>query len=741
MGNGKRAIVVGVNDYRRDPLSGCVSDAESIAEVLTLENFDFDVALVTDADATRNGILRRLRPAAAATGSILPFYFAGHGVVDGGSGYILTHDEDDYDPGLSLAELASIMEDASANYDHVIAILDSCQSGSIEYSGARGPLTAAIVNAEVQSVNASRIVMAACRPDQAAFETDGDSSRGAFTSVLIDGLLGDAVDFDGCVTAHSLFDYVSQAMDTSKQMPVFKGDAAGSVVIGSDFTPRVGAPIDHGQANKILAKAQQLIDKYQLKQTNELSQVSRRRDTGLLACAVELTEISRWFEDTAAGAPDIVREEIWRSSLEALMNYRSALSHVGVGDNIPVGHVDRLIGAGGFGHVWKVDGAAGVVAYKVFHGAELSDKVKPMRFRTGYHSMKKLQHPRIVQVYELTEAPLGFTMQFIDGTDLRSAPVDRASVGEILSLFFDIADTVRFAHAAGVVHRDIKPENVVMGWDKDFQRFVPFLTDFDLAYVETQRTVTVNLVGGVINYAAPEQFYASRGEMSRAATVDVYALSQLFFFLVTGRDPRADRPEENFAALRDALAAIAERSVAEPLFVMYQSCTSLDPASRLSSVEELCAVLLQAQTAYQETLLGLPQTPEEVARQVAYAYAGPSGYTQYDESVHVRSRSNTVSMTIKPRGVARDGISDFTIHFEVSGKFGVQGASSGANARQFINQRIDRRTARFDKVTRTAGSHGFFETTMTIAGVRCDRSGVVLLGDLMSSVLAAIEDW
>ena len=78
-----QAVVVGVQEYAplvaASTLKGCINDAESIAEAL--RQMGFQVTLLTNAKATRQGILDSL---AAAKASVKPterfvFYFAGHG--------------------------------------------------------------------------------------------------------------------------------------------------------------------------------------------------------------------------------------------------------------------------------------------------------------------------------------------------------------------------------------------------------------------------------------------------------------------------------------------------------------------------------------------------------------------------------------------------------------------------------------------------------------------------------------
>lgn len=737
----RRAVVVGINEYNTAPrLAGCVRDATEIASVLSEPEYGFEPTVLLDAEATRRSCLESFWAAAESDGEFLLIYFAGHGGLHTGGGYLATADGVGRDPGISLHDLAQVMAVAATNYAHVIAILDACHSGAGTTWTDHRPLTAQAVNESIEVVNSSRILMAACRPEQFAYELNEPAAHGAFTKVLLDALAGDAVNFEGKVTLHGLFETVSSRMDSELQTPVFKGDSAGSVTLGSGFAPREGAPIASGEKAELLAKAERLLDEYQLIQTRELSRTDHRRLKGLSTCARSLAEIVRWFDATEKKDHDILRDAGWKRYRHSLLNYQSALSSVGVGDALPLGVVERHIGGGGFGHVWAVQGEGDrPVAYKIFHGSELSDATKAKRFRNGYFSMKSLSHPRIVTVHELTEAPLGFSMDLVDGADLRDAHVDRTDTSALLTYAFDIADTIRFAHGAGVIHRDIKPENVIMAWNSDAEGLLPQLTDFDLAYIETNRTVTINMVGGVVNYAAPEQFYASSSPVARSVTVDIYAFGQLLFFLIVGSDPSPDRRDANLARFRRAVSTVFSHGPAETLIELYSTATQLAPNARPQSMAEVCSALTSARIAHETLATQTSFKPEDIAKQVAYAYVGPGRFSVADDSVSFPSRAGTLSVKLRPRGVANDEAGDFILDLASSQAFGVPGAGSGTQARKILNQRLDKRLQRFTEVTRTPGNQGYFQTHLTITGISLTAQGAARVSDILSSAIGAIE--
>ncbi len=85
--NKKYGLFVGINAYTGgiSPLRGCVNDATKMREAMTTK-FGFqeaDTTLLTDAAATRDGILNNLKKyqALAGVGDILVFHYSGHGTL------------------------------------------------------------------------------------------------------------------------------------------------------------------------------------------------------------------------------------------------------------------------------------------------------------------------------------------------------------------------------------------------------------------------------------------------------------------------------------------------------------------------------------------------------------------------------------------------------------------------------------------------------------------------------------
>jgi hypothetical protein len=157
------------------------------------------------------------------------------------------------------------------------------------------------------------------------------------------------------------------------------------------------------------------------------------------------------------------------------------------------------------------------------------------RFRIEAEAVARLQHPNIVQIYEVDErggrpficleyVPGGSLAQKLGGTP--QAPEAAARVVQAL------AWAVHAAHEQGVVHRDLKPSNVLLMGDG-----TPKITDFGLAkQLDMEEGVSLSgEIKGTPSYMAPEQAAGKTLEIGPLA--DVYALGAILYEMLTGRPP------------------------------------------------------------------------------------------------------------------------------------------------------------------------------------------------------------
>ena len=133
-----RALIIGIGDYsdRQIPdLNTPVSDATSIANVLS-KNYGFsEIKLLLDNDANESKIIKALRNLATVSNendSVL-IYYAGHGKLDKitGSGWWIPYSATLDDPSTYINN-STIQEYVKAiPARHVLVVADSCFSGTL----------------------------------------------------------------------------------------------------------------------------------------------------------------------------------------------------------------------------------------------------------------------------------------------------------------------------------------------------------------------------------------------------------------------------------------------------------------------------------------------------------------------------------------------------------------------------------------------------------------------------------
>lgn len=224
-----------------------------------------------------------------------------------------------------------------------------------------------------------------------------------------------------------------------------------------------------------------------------------------------------------------------------------------------VGHYDILeeIGRGGMGVVYKAldRKLKRIVALKMMLSGAFADVAARSRFRREAEALAQVQHPHLVQVYDVGEdqGHAYVVFEFIDGINLaafaRRRPMDPRLAATLVE---KVARAVQAAHDRGIIHRDLKPGNILLGLPshsglgprpsgsgRSLNPFtlVPKLTDFGLAKRLDRQTAatTAGQVLGTAQYMAPEQ---AVGDSSRVGpTADVYGLGAVLYELLTGLPP------------------------------------------------------------------------------------------------------------------------------------------------------------------------------------------------------------
>jgi serine/threonine protein kinase len=234
------------------------------------------------------------------------------------------------------------------------------------------------------------------------------------------------------------------------------------------------------------------------------------------------------------------------------------------------------LGRGGMGVVYLAEqrGLRRRVALKMIRAGGRPEPEQLARFRVEAEAVARLQHPNVVQVFEVGEhrgLPY-LALEYCGGGSLAARlkgtplpPREAAALAETL------ARAVHYAHQRGVVHRDLKPANVLLArskvqepnpkegsstkdqtpraggpWDlslepslgfEPWDLSLPKVTDFGLAkrLDESAGLTATDAIVGTPSYMAPEQ--ASGRVAAVGPLADVYALGAILYECLTGRPP------------------------------------------------------------------------------------------------------------------------------------------------------------------------------------------------------------
>ena len=251
------------------------------------------------------------------------------------------------------------------------------------------------------------------------------------------------------------------------------------------------------------------------------------------------------------------------------------------------------LGRGGMGVVYKARQRRlkRLVALKMFQPGRTPTPRELARFRAEAEAIARLQHPNIVQIFEVGQEhgkPLLALELAENGTlaqKLQELPFTPHAAAELIET---LARAIQHAHERQIVHRDLKPANVLFARDG-----TPKVTDFGLAKLleadpERDATRTGEPVG-TPRYMAPEQA-AGRPEQIGPAT-DVYALGTMLYECMTGQVPFVS------ASVVETIDKIRhddpvpprrfQRSIPRDLETICLNCLHKEPGRRYASAQSL----------------------------------------------------------------------------------------------------------------------------------------------------------
>ena len=220
------------------------------------------------------------------------------------------------------------------------------------------------------------------------------------------------------------------------------------------------------------------------------------------------------------------------------------------------------------------------VAVKILRGDLSNDEKFVRRFQREALSASSLNHPNIVEMYDVGEENGVF---YIVMEKQLIKKRGHLTIPEAIDIMIQLTQGLSVAHNSYIIHRDIKPQNIMVLEDGLVK-----ITDFGIAMAINAADLTqTNSVMGSVHYLPPEQA-AGKGSTIKS---DIYSLGILFYEMLAGTMPFRGETAVEIALkhIKDPMPSIRKVNPKVPQSVenIIYKCTAKNPKNRYSSVMEL----------------------------------------------------------------------------------------------------------------------------------------------------------
>ena len=275
--------------------------------------------------------------------------------------------------------------------------------------------------------------------------------------------------------------------------------------------------------------------------------------------------------------------------------------------------IERELGRGGMAFVYLARDRRyeRQVAVKVLD-PDIATAVGAERFLREIRITAQLQHPHIVPLLDSAEAGnlLYAVMPFVEGESLRDRLMAQARlpITEAVSMAWEVADALDYAHRRGVVHRDIKPENILVSNGH------ALVADFGIARaVGLAGGATLTGVGfpiGTAAYMSPEQATAASPVDGRS---DIYSLGCVLYEMIAGRmafaGPSLKSVLTQQLTVDPPLVHISRPDVPPAIIAIVRRCLMKQPDERYQTAGELAEDLRGALSELPRLSTPVPRPP------------------------------------------------------------------------------------------------------------------------------------
>ncbi len=275
--------------------------------------------------------------------------------------------------------------------------------------------------------------------------------------------------------------------------------------------------------------------------------------------------------------------------------------------------IEREVGRGGMAFVYLARDRRyeRQVAIKVLD-PDIATAVGAERFLREIRITAQLQHPHIVSLLDSGEARhlLYAVMPFVEGESLRDRLMasSRLPPTEAVTIAWEVADALDYAHRRGVVHRDIKPENILVSNGH------AVVADFGIARaIGLAGGATLTGVGfpiGTAAYMSPEQATAASPVDGRS---DIYSLGCVLYEMLAGRmafsGPSLKSVLTQQLTMDPPLVHISRPDIPQNIIAIVRRCLMKQPDERYQSAGELAEDLRGALSDLPRLSTPVPRPP------------------------------------------------------------------------------------------------------------------------------------
>ncbi|HEV2488736.1 MAG TPA: serine/threonine-protein kinase [Candidatus Acidoferrales bacterium] len=219
---------------------------------------------------------------------------------------------------------------------------------------------------------------------------------------------------------------------------------------------------------------------------------------------------------------------------------RLQVSHNLAGESVGRFAIQRLLGTGGMGQVYRAEDTRlkRLVALKRMAPQFSTDEHYRRRFLKEAECASRLSHQFIAGVYDVFEdrGEIFLVMEYVEGETLRQRLKSPLTLDEGIEIGVQCATALVAAQNQGIVHRDLKPENIMLTLSLQVK-----ILDFGVAKAlpradESTTQEAPGSTGGMAGtpaYMAPESLLEKRAD----GRSDIFSLGVTLYEAFTGQHP------------------------------------------------------------------------------------------------------------------------------------------------------------------------------------------------------------